>query len=239
MALVSVVLIVLSFFLSFFPWQRRLGIWDLPALPCCWARPICWRCSAASQKAEMTMSWPAQRVWSVLAEHFVQPVEHDAVLEAEVVELAVQECAVLGCEDLMPAGWIGCRLDGGCGLPVQLFIVAGIVEAQQRALDLLRLGHQPAVPAPGFASVEPGCLLGLSRHRLESLAEGGDVRTVEYRQDRVAVGHVGVGDAGGDPGFAGRGADRHPASGLAPAVEGDAGGIDVAAVAQVVDAGAY
>ena len=61
---------------------------------------------------------------------------------------------------------------------------------------------------------------------------------MDQRQDRVAAGHVGVGDAGGDPGFAGRGADRHPSSGLAPAVEGDAGGIHVAALAQVVDAGA-
>src|SRR5580692_12679130 len=190
MALVSVVLIVLSFFLSFFPWRRRLGIWDLPALPCCWARPICWRCSAASQKAEMTMSWPAQRVWSVLAEHFVQPVEHDAVLETEVVELAVKDGAVVGREDLMAAGRIRCRLDGGRGLPAQLFIVAGIVEAQQRALDLLRLGHHPRVPAPGFAFVEPGRLLGLSRHRLGPLAQGGDVRTAEHRQDGVAVGHV-------------------------------------------------
>src|SRR5580698_10382456 len=90
--------------------------------------------------------WPAQRVWSVLAEHFVQPVEHDAVLEAEVVELAVQECAVVACEDLMSAARIRCCLDGGRGLPVQLLIVAGIVEAEQRALDLLGLGHQPRVP---------------------------------------------------------------------------------------------
>jgi hypothetical protein len=50
--------------------------------------------------------WPAPRVWSVLAEHFVQPVEHDAVLEAEVVELTVEECAVVGCEDLALLGQI-------------------------------------------------------------------------------------------------------------------------------------
>jgi hypothetical protein len=39
-----------------------------------------------------------------LAEHFVQPVEHDAVLEAEVVELAVEDGALLGREDPMAAG---------------------------------------------------------------------------------------------------------------------------------------
>jgi hypothetical protein len=42
--------------------------------------------------------WPAQRVWSALVEHFVRPVGHDAALEPEVVELAVEECAVLGRE---------------------------------------------------------------------------------------------------------------------------------------------
>jgi hypothetical protein len=46
---------------------------------------------------------PAQRVWSALTEHFVQPVEHDPVLETEVIELAVEDGAVVGREDLMPA----------------------------------------------------------------------------------------------------------------------------------------
>jgi hypothetical protein len=37
------------------------------------------------------------------------------VLETEVVELAVEDGAVVGREDLMPAGRIRCRLDGGRG----------------------------------------------------------------------------------------------------------------------------
>lgn len=43
-------------------------------------------------------------VWSALVEHFVQPFEHDAVLETEVVELAVQDGAFLGREDPVSAG---------------------------------------------------------------------------------------------------------------------------------------
>jgi hypothetical protein len=48
-----------------------------------------------------------------LVEHFVQAVEHDPVLETEVVDLAVEDGAVLGRQDPMPAGRIRCRLDGG------------------------------------------------------------------------------------------------------------------------------
>jgi hypothetical protein len=43
------------------------------------------------------------------------------------------------------------RLDGGRGLPPQLLIIAGIVQAEQLAPGLLRLRHQPplsGLPGP-------------------------------------------------------------------------------------------
>ena len=58
-----------------------------------------------------------------MAEHFVEPVEHDAVLEAEVVELAVEDGAVGGREDPVAAGRIRGRLDRGRGLPAQFSLV--------------------------------------------------------------------------------------------------------------------
>lgn len=84
-----------------------------------------------------------------MAEHFVQPVEHDAVLETEVVELAVEDGAVVGGEDLMAAGRIGCRFDGGRGLPAQLLIVAGIDDLATRVVAAFTPRLPPSPTAPG------------------------------------------------------------------------------------------